>query len=413
MLKILVSVLLIIFANRCFNIGPWWHQKGVFDVAGIGNCIILGGIVFYFVFSKERKILLNPISILIGFHTLLICIHFWLAQINYNQSFVDSLIAVRHQFYFLSFFLFLFLLYTTENIIQLLNILVIIAIIVVVLSIINYSGIVIFHHKWAEGHGMREGITRAFIPGMGLISFCALWAFSKWTNTIENKKYSMVSSIILITSHFFRQTRMMLFGITGVIFGYLIIEKRWKQLFSIVVVISIAVLTLSIALKTNLITNNFYTAYVNFTEQKGSWESRGKQIKIDLQEFKKHPWIGNGLSAMREHGASWQQIKMRTKTFKADLGYSSWLKFFGLFGIVWLFMFFGFQIVMGLVAKARTKGDEKTLAVFAICFLVYTMGTFITLNHLMYPHEITLVTLNAAIITRLYMNSSGNNRITT
>ncbi len=404
-------LLLFILSNKIFYIGPWWSQSGKFNIADVGNFLIIIVLFFRFFFSKDRKILINPISLVIVFYLSLVFIHSLFALFHFQQSFFDTLVAVRHQLYFLSFFLFLLILDNMKKIVALLDLIEIISIGVIILSFINYSGITIFSHKWAEGHGVRSGITRAFIPAMGLISFATLWSFSKWIHS-SSRKVLAGKSLFFIAVHFIRQTRMRLFGVLFIIGATIILKRKWKILFIIIILSLISTISLSLFLPENIVTSQFKKGYENFTDKSGTWAFRKKQIQIDLKEFYKHPWIGDGKSAIREHGGSWKQRKLRTKTYRSDLGFAHMLKFYGIVGIGWLFIFFGIQIFMVLkVLILKSKSKEKMLAMFCLANIGFHVFTFLTLNHFKDPNGIILLSFNAAIACFLYTNISGKTTV--
>ena len=401
MLVLLYFLLIIVIANHFFFIGSWWFIHGVFNVADIGNGIILITIFFALLFCKKRKILLNPISALLAFYFLLVLVHSYLAITNYNQSLLDTVIAIRHQSYFLSFFLFLLFLESTEKMVRLLDWICLIAIFVTILAVVNYFGPTIFSHKWAEGHGIRIGVKRAFIPAMDLVSLGAIWAFTKWQNSPTSKRISF-QTLFLTAAHFLRQTRMRLVGLIFVMVSNLILKRQWKKSLFLLFAVSVVVGVANITSDTNPITEHFTSAYENVIQQSGTWKDRYRRIGDDINEFKKHPFMGDGLSAVRWYSTNWTNIKLKHITKRADLGYTTWLKYYGIVGMVWLALFFGFQFYMVFQLVQICVGKEKILAVFCLSQLTYVITTLITLNHLMVPERILLVCLNAAIIYNLY-----------
>ena len=139
-LKIIFVLFLIFSTNGFFNLGPWWHKSGVFNIADVGNAMIWLSLPFILAFNRDRQILWNPISGLILFYRLFIVLQIFLAYANYGQSLFDGLVGIRHQFFYLSFFIFILLLDSTEIIRMLLDILAIIAIILVFLAILLLKG---------------------------------------------------------------------------------------------------------------------------------------------------------------------------------------------------------------------------------------------------------------------------------
>ena len=117
------------------------------------------------------------------------------------------------------------------------------------------------------------------------------------------------------------------------------------------------------------------------------------------------PVAGSGITAMRwatVGGGTRLQRAMESKRAVADLGYSSWMKAYGLVGIAWLLAFYITQVVMALKALRRSSGADRTLAQFALAYILFQAVSYFTLNHLMTPSGILLDVFNAALIVRLY-----------
>jgi len=394
--------LIVVLANRVFDIGPWWRHEGSFNVTDIGNALMMGAVFLCLVFIRDRRAVWNPISFLIIFYLAQVSLHFFLAQINYNQSAMDSLIAIRHQAWYLSFFLFLFLLNKSEKMVKFLDMMAVISAIVLLFSLFNYFGATIFSHKYGAGQGLRSGITRAYIPGMGLLSFSTIWVFTKWTQNLGRNKVNGLGTIVFLSAHFFRQTRMRLFGIIAVVGGVLILKMKIKLLLTLAILGLAAIIVLNLTMKENPMTKVFSVAHKSLVTKKGTWEPRLKQIAVDIDTFKKSPLMGDGLSAVRFTGTTWMHERYRDRTFYSDLGYTSWLKFYGAVGMVWLFLFFGIQYFMTMKAKALASKTDRTILFACQCVIINIIGTLLTLNHMMYPQDVTIICLNAALITRLY-----------
>jgi hypothetical protein len=280
----------------------------------------------------------------------------------------------------------------------------------VLLAILNYLGIKLFSHKWAGGHGIRSGIKRAYIPGMSIISFSAIWVFTKWLLDKGKKMKTLGFTLMLLAAIFFRQTRMRIISVTAIISTLLIIKRRWKYLLFFLLVSLVAVGVTGITMKENIMISPFTLAYKNITQKSGTWDARLRQLKIDIKEFKRHPWIGSGVAAIRSAtslGGTRLQKRMSLLSYKSDLGYAHWLKLYGIVGMIWLVLYFYFQVIMALRAQKALKGADNTLAVFTLSYLGYLAIALITLNHLMMPEHMIMFILNTAIIVRIYWNSQN------
>jgi hypothetical protein len=404
----LFGLLIILCANKFFDLGSWWHQSGVFNVADVGNGLTWAGTAILLFRRKEHKILWNPISVLVFLYLLFVMVHVSLAALYYGQGLFDGIVGVRHQFYYMSFPLFLLLLDDTRKMIRLLDALAFASVIVALLGTVNYFGSTFISHKYAAGHGIRSGITRAYIPGMPIVSLSALWMFTRWVDAAKNKGVLGCSSVFFLALHFFRQSRMRLFGVVTMVTGLLIVRKRRTAVLVLLALTATCYGILEFTMEENVITTPFTTAYENVVNQTGSWRPRLKQLEVDIQEFLDHPWMGSGVSAIRaptQQGGTRLQIEMAALSYESDLGYSHWLKSYGTAGIVWLMLFFSFQAAVGFRIQKTCEADDRTLALFALSYFGFVVGSFITLNHLMLPWGITLVCLNAAIMVRIDWNA--------
>ena len=402
--KLTFFALLFFFANEGFSLGPWWHKPGQFNVADFGNALLWIFVLFSPALARKRKEVFNPISALVIFYILFATFQIILAKFNYGQSLFDGLIGIRHQFYYLSFFAFLLLFDRVETIEKLLNLLVIMGIILVLLGVINYFGPKILYHRLVFAEKIRSGITRAYIPGMAIVTLAALWSFIEW---IHGKKITLTLSatIFLLAGHLLRQSRMRFVGLISVMALNLTFKKRWKPLLLLLLLSVGSFYLLEVKMQERIITNIFSTAYTDVVKKKGTMKPRLDQMRIDFEEFKKHPLFGSGLAAIRwttEGGGSRLQILMKDLSYRSDLGYTHWIKFYGITGLIWLFLFFFFQGYYGLKVLRNTSGTAKLLAVFSTSYLLFVVVSFFTLNHLMFPWGITTVCLNAAIIVKLY-----------
>jgi len=403
----LFLLLLVFISSQFFNLGSWWYRSGVFNIVDVGNALIWVGVLFAFSFTVDRKKFWNPISLLVVSYVLFVLFTVVLAHFNYGQSFFDGLVAVRHQFYYLTFFLFVAILKDTDKICRFLNVLVALSLVLIVLGIVNYFGPTIFSHQWAEGHGIRAGILRAYIPGMAVITLATIWAFTKWFESNGGRRGTkfLLITLCLLGALLFRQTRMRIISVAVVVWAALLVRRKWKPLV-VFLFISIAVLgIMNVTAKKNVLVSAFTTAFTDVADKTGTYPDRYNQLIADLREFTRHPWMGSGAGAVRsptEIGGSRLQHSMQLLTTKSDLGYSSWLSSYGLVGLVWLVLFFYVQFSMALKVLKRAVGEDNILAHFALSYLIYELVSFVTLPHLMHPESIILNTLVAAIIVRLY-----------
>lgn len=410
--RILFIIFIIICANKFFHLAPWLHIHGVFNVWDIGSGLLIIALAFTLLKYKNVGELNNPISVLIIVLFLILGVQIALASIFYGQSILSGIIGIRHMSYYLLFFLALLLLKTTEECAKTLNILSLIAILLFIAGIINYIHPGLFYHMWVEGHGTRSGIKRAFIPGMDIISLALLWEFSKWTVRNDmGRRTNAVSSTTLLAAHFFRQTRSRILAIVfimALMFGW---KRGWKLGRNLILVMFVALAVTygitQINTGDSLLLSPVSTTVKDISEGEGTWSPRLKCLDTDLEEFLKHPIIGSGLAALRikpEEVSIRKWAILEKISSQSDMGYSHWLKTFGIVGIIWLILFFYYFGSIAKNAIQESTGTDQMIALLGSSYLGYMMISYITLNHLMFPFRIVIFTLVSAMLVRIIWN---------
>ncbi|HEC17414.1 MAG TPA: O-antigen ligase domain-containing protein [Sedimenticola sp.] len=403
-LRLCVALIIIASANGFFSLGAWWHVAGVFNIADVGNGLAMLVITLGLVAANERLLLRNPFTILLLLYLLMVGMHISLAGFYHDQEILQSLIGARHQFYYLSFFAFLVLLPTREEVLRLLNALAVLALILFLLSLVNYYGVTLFSHRWAEGHGVRSGIERGFIPGMGVLSLALMWLASRWASGRKMVTSSGAGAVLLFAAHVFRQTRSRLIAATVVLIGLFIWRKRFKELaLAAGVVALISVVWLS-GTEGSLLVNLFSSSVEDVTTESGTIRGRLAQLNVALEEFYAHPYIGSGASVLRTEGvvAMYGKVKdVAALGYKSDLGYAKWLGSYGLLGALWFASFWIVVLVkLRRVAKDCASADAM-LPAFVGSYLAYVAISFLTINHFMKPEGIVLLMLVLAVLVRI------------
>lgn len=398
-------LLAIIIAYKLFFLVPWAYVAGGFDMRDLSLILIWAGTGWLLFSGAKYEALKHPLSLMVLLYLLLVAVHIALAQFNYDQSLRNGIIAARSQYIYVAFFLYVLVLDTPESIAKLLDYLSVIALVVLLLSVVNYFYPVVFHN-WRSVDWVveRGGIRRAFVPAMPLIGLASVWMMCRWVDADKQRwKYAMMV-LILLAGHFFYQSRGPLFGVLTSILVIIILKRRFAELRYILFTATVAGVVLTFSLPNNLLLTPFSTAVEDVSEGSGTVEGRLVQLESDMQEFMEHPWIGSGLVAIRTSeyegiGKDSQEIALKTR--KVDLGYTHWIKMYGLAGIVWL------SIVMYLIGRRslqlfrQSGGLQNTLAMFAFSQFCFTAITGITMAHFLVPEQIIIFTLMAAIVVRL------------
>ena len=402
---VLFVILIVLCAEEFLNFGDWTHVQGVFNVADVGNFLVWLGSGVFLVRHGLPPVTRNPISVLMVVYMGFVLVQVGLASLYYGQDIATGFVGVRHQFYFMSFFLFLWLLDTPERIRMALNGLTIVAFVALALGVANYVGPPFLSHKWAEGQRERAGMIRAYIPAMNTIGLAAIWQMTRWVERREKGMLPGVFSLFLFAAHVFRQTRMQLFGVFGVGLGLLVVRRRFGYVALVAVLALVGAVVAQILLPENILLAPFETAAENVAEGSGSWRGRLVQLETDWEIFKRHPLFGSGASGLRveaEQGVTTtSQAELEAIAYRADLGYSHWLKAYGVVGGVWLLAFMSVLWVKGRREAVSEQADLREIGLFGSAYLVFVAGTSITQNHWMFPRGIVLVCLTAAIIARV------------
>lgn len=383
--------------------GAWWHVEGVFNVADLGNALVWLGVFCILITGRGKAIPKTALTWLIPFYLFFVCIQIALGSLYYNQPLFSSVVGTRHQFYFLSYFLFLALLDSPDRIRAVLGAITIIALVAVALGLINYFEGTILHHKWAAGHGIRSGIERAYLPGMPIISFAFVWVFCRWGESPAKNKRAGVLSAVLLAAHFFRQSRMRIIGALLVAIGLLISRRRYKALAASSVVGLVALVGVEFMMEENLVLSLFTSVSEDVEKDSGSWAGRVAQMDVAWEEFTKHPYLGSGASTLRADSQQfgYGREEIEALAAKADLGYMNWAKAYGIVGMLWLIAFF-FMLFMRARKAIRRNGIlNRDITSFGMTFLMFIVTTFVTLNHMMQAQSIILVCMSAAIIVRM------------
>ena len=404
-MNIFYITLVALFSNQLFYLIPRHCLPNLFFIVDIGLAIVLCCLFWVFIRYSSLSIIKNKISLMILIYLLFVVIQIALAGIHYHQSLINGFIAARHQGYYLTFFVFLFLFKNPFEITKTLNVLCILSLVAILLSLINYFGPNILHSS--SGELMRSGIKRVVMPGKTIIVFSALWAFCRLQEDLKNK-FAMMTFIILLCGIFFAQGRACIVAISIVILIYLILRKKIGQLFIMLFIMIIVIAVLNQHMKENIIINAYKSTFETVFGEHEAWEGRAEQITTDINEIKKHPWIGSGnvtlrlIPGIQSRG---EQRKIAGIARKTDLGYLHWVKAYGLFGIIWLVYLFYLLFFTGLRLIKKVTGIRKTIVVFSLSYLAYVMISFVTLNHFMQYYRIPFICLISALLVRIEYNN--------
>jgi hypothetical protein len=395
----------VVLTYQLFYLLPWGAAEGGFNLRDISLVLIWGGVAWLMFSGARLDVLKNFMSWSVVAYLFLIAAHISLARLYYDQSLVNGIIAARTQFMYVAFFLYMLLLKDSEEIAKLLDYLSVIAVGVLLLSVINYFIPVVFQHwRSEEWESTRAGIARVFIPATPLMNLAAIWMVCRWVGADRSRSTFGLSALFLIGGHFFHQSRGPIFGLVAAVLVVTILTRRFAELRNILIAAFVAGIVITVTLPENILLTPFTTAVEDVSEGTGTVEGRLVQLEHDIHEFMEHPWIGSGLIAIRTseyRGVGINAAELALATRKADLGYSHWVKMYGLAGILWLGLFLYYLGTRSLRAYRSTRGMDNTVALFAVAYTSFIIITGVTLNHFLIPDRIIVFTLLAAIVVRL------------
>ncbi len=153
-----------------------------------------------------------------------------------------------------------------------------------------------------------------------------------------------------------------------------------------------AVLIASYTMETNIFLNPFVSGVEDVTEQTGTAAGRSQQLETDIEVFKQYPYIGGGTSALGSDDPGFANIARKT-----DLGYSHWLKHYGILGIAWLLLFLIMLFSYTRKLQKILPRDYRAIAAFSMSYLIFFTVSFVTLNHLMFRGSTLVMCLYCAI----------------
>lgn len=392
-------LLIIALANDMFNLLPGDTRAGGARTLDIGLLLIALGLIYYVYRRVDLRPLSNFFTWWVVFYLALIGVQVSLASILYSQSIMDGIITARHQLYYLSFPIFLFALNDLKKVQTFMKMFGVLAIILIVVSLINYSGFTMFYHQRAEGQGVRSGIVRAYLPALSVLVMAALWQF--WAYLKDKRLFTadLVMFLIIFGGVVFRQTRGRIIAVSLTIILMLLAKRRYKLLVAGATLLVVGLVGQSLLGEESILLNTFESAYTDVAHGEGTWHDRMLQMQASWDVFVNNFVTGSGGLVIRQGEGGWAGWgDLKDVAFNADLGYWTWLKFFGYPGIVFLI-----ALVLGFywnVLRCGNWGERGHLGRFAAYHFTCVLISMVTINYLTKPEGITLLCLTWAVLVR-------------
>lgn len=386
-------LLIVSFAQDLFSLVP----KSTIN-EDIGLALILVALAYRLTFKQfDAKIFLNFFSLYTLAYLLLVGTQPAMASIYYSQSIVDGLIAIRDQLYYLAFFLYCLVFTDRRKSEIFLNCLTVTSFLLIFLSLVNYFAFTIFSHRFAEGHGMRGGILRAYVPGLEIIVLSAIWNFLNYVKSRRTFHYSIFVFLIMFGGILFSQYRGFIITVIATCTLILVIERKFGLLLMAAAALFAVAIAISIGTGENLLLNAFILTYEEVTNVSGNWEARMSQIRQSWTIMQETFWTGSGGVAVRETG--WTNfVNLRNIARGHDLGYWVWLKYFGIGGVT-LMIFF----TSGLFAHIRStrmiaNENDRRIAEFGGYYLISILISMVTIPYFTQGRGIIVLSLGMALL---------------
>ena len=378
--------------------------------------IVLFGLLFYQIFLEKHDLrkLNNFFSWYIFLYLCLVVVQASIASYYYEQSVIDGLIVARGQFKYLIGFSFMLYFQTNRDIERFMMAMSIMALIVLYLGLVNYLGPTIFQHRWAEGHGMRSGILRAFLPAMEVFVMVLIWHLCRLLDAKRLLRSSLMFVGIAAFALLFRQTKMHIVASFTVCAIIMVYHKRFGMLMTLAGVLFMGSLIVSLYTKQNIIVNMFENTYEavmdsgtnRHGDERTTWDARMEQIVASKDTVMETFFTGSGGLVLRESEEALSS-KLHAIRRGMDLGYFVWVKYYGLPGVLLLLSFVIYGIVFRIKSRVRKNSPYAYIDNYAFYHLVVIIISMVTITYLTTPHTIPIFCICMSImVTRAKMSKA-------
>ena len=390
-------LLIVTMVHDLFHLSALSWVGHAFKPMDLGLILIGGGLAYYVLGLRQIKPLANFFTWWVIFYLLFIMVQVTIAAFKYSQPIVDGILQARHQFYYLSFPLFILALDDLQKVGIFMKALSALVVVIAISSIINYFGPTLYDHERAEGWGVRGGVVRAYVPAMSLLVMAAVWQFWAYLKDHRLFKGSLITFLLLYGTVVFRQTRGRLIALTMTLLLMLVFKRRYGLL-----VAGVGVSLLGVALQgflgdQSIVLNLAESAYTDISQTEGTWAGRMRQIQESWHVFTDNILTGSGGLVLRSetgHMDGWGDLFH--VAFRTDLGYWTWLKFFGFPGIlllmVLLFAFYWY------VLRCGTLGERGYFGQFAAYHFTCVLISMVTIPYMTNAADIVVLCLTWAVL---------------
>ncbi len=393
-----LPLLIIVAANEFFYIIAFKRSQD------LGILLIAIGLAYYvFVRRTDIRPLNNFFTWYVIFYLLLILSQVSVAAFQYSQPVVEGLMEGRNQLYYVAFPLFLLAFSDSSTARNLMKAMSVLAVVIVLLAFVHYGLGVTAFRGMPEYTGEvyeRAGMIRVFLPGMNILMIGLLWQF--WSYLRENRLFSVNLAMFFISfgGLMFRQSRGRIIVAIAVLLLMMVSRKRYGTL-AVVAALGVVVVVANLLFGSadNPVVYAFTSALSEVTgaETEGTWSDRVGQVTAAWDAFVSSFATGTGGLVITSDTKA-QSSQLAAIAFEADLGYWTFVKFFGYWGILLLVgMMGGFY---WYVLRCRKFGGADDMAQFAIYHFICILISLINITYLTKPGGIVMVCLTWALIVK-------------
>ena len=398
-------LLIIACANSLLWLVPDKLPVGTGHTTDVGILLIGLGLAYYLIKGSAIRQLGNFFTWYVVFYLLLVAVQVSIAAFKYGQPIMSGFEGGRSQLYYLSFPLFLLVLSDLDKLKVFMTAISALALVIVALALVNYFVVTIFVHEKAAGWGYRAGMVRAYIPGMTILVFAALWEF--WSYLKDKQLFSahLVMFLIIYGAVIFRQDRARVIALSVVLVLIMLAKRRYRMLAAAIAMVVVALLVdFTLGDGENMFLNAFESAYTELAQgddvDEGTpWSARLKQVERSWHVFVDNFLTGSGGLVIHSGVPGLAGFgELKDIALNWDLGYWVWFKFFGFWGFVYLF-----ALIIGFywyALRCGKLGDRAHIGQFAAYHFIMMLISMLTINYVTTPYGIILMCLTWALVVR-------------
>jgi hypothetical protein len=435
----LASMLLFLLYEGFYLLPERWVVliPGVLRLADVFFLIFPVFFIMYINGNIQTLLNYKDASILIFSACTLMLISALMATLFFDQPYLTGLLLVRHNFFYLSFFIFVILLRNLvhiENFISFFTI--IVGIYLIILLLTDYfpdMGIIQFRKSFYEKteNILRFGEKRLFFPygDVPIFLYCLIIARLIYPKTTESRITKTLYFIFILIAFYAvlsTYTRSLVFSLLAVTAFALFATKRrnLRYIALVLVVLIVSGQALSSAITESglsFIKESKLGKMMYQSEKLQPERGRYFQFTMYMNNFMRSPLTGVGTLANERHKGTFLDIDLQ-RTYRkyrffnaVDLGYAKILAEYGILGVAWIVWYYCFiyrqsKQIMALRINYENSLEGGRLARGHLYFMIYLLISSITLPHFIHRDAIPIIALSIALMAVTHKSLALNVR---